>query len=77
MKKMWKEYVAGLGIETVFMHKDEFAKAYPGRNLIFPVILLASGDKLTSLVDSDDFKKMNDLTDLINLMSRRLEREGK
>lgn len=26
MNKVWKRYVAGLGVPAVFMHKDEFAK---------------------------------------------------
>lgn len=73
MKKMWKEYVASLNIKTVFMHKDEFAKTYPGNTMTFPVVLLAHGNGLTTLISSSDFKRMNDLTDLIKMLNDRLD----
>lgn len=73
MKKMWKEYVAALNIKTVFMHKNEFAETYPGNNISFPVVLLAHGNELTTLISSSDFKRMNDLTDLIKMLSDRLD----
>ena len=72
MKKIWKEYVSGLDMEAVFLHKDEFAKAYPGSNVSFPTVLLDTHGNLKTLISSGDFKKMNDLTDLIKLMSERL-----
>lgn len=72
MKKMWKEYVASLKIKTVFMHKDEFSKAYPASRSSFPAILLASGNELTPLINSTDFERMNDLTDLMKMLNERL-----
>ena len=72
MKKMWKEYVTGLGIETAFLHKDEFEVSYSGYETTYPVVLLVDGSNFIKLVSDDDFKTMNDLTDLISLMSKRL-----
>lgn len=72
MKKMWKEYVAGLGIETSFLHKDEFEASYPDYEMAYPAVLLDDNGKLTNLVSDKDFETMNDLTDLISLMNKRL-----
>lgn len=72
MKKMWKEYVASLGVETIFLHKDEFRGSYPDYETNYPVVLLVDGSNFIKLVSDDDFKTMNDLTDLISLMSKRL-----
>lgn len=72
MKKMWKEYIASLNNPTVFMHRDEFAEAYPNSAMRLPVVLLEQNGSFTILVGSDDFRHMNDLTDLISLISERL-----
>lgn len=75
MNKIWREYVARLGMATVFMHKDEFARAYPDHDTTFPVVLLARNNSLATLISSKDFKGMSDLTDLISLLSKRLTDE--
>ena len=72
MKKMWKEYVDGLDVETAFLHKDEFEESYPDYEATYPVVLLVDDGNFTKLVSDNDFKTMNDLTDLIELMSKRL-----
>ena len=72
MKKVWKEYVTSLGMDTVFLHKDEFVETYPRNAMSFPVVLLARGNDLKTLISSNDFKELDDLTDLIKLMSERL-----
>lgn len=77
MKKMWKEYVASLGIETAFLHKDEFQDRYPDYKTSYPVVLLVNNDTFTKLVSDNDFKTMNDLTDLIKLLSERLRKRNK
>jgi len=75
MKKMWKEYVASLGIETLFLHKDEFEKAHLDYETAYPVVLLVDNGNFTKLISDKDFKTMNDLTDLISLLSKRLTDE--
>ena len=75
MKKMWKEYVTSLGIETAFLHKDEFQERYPDYKTAYPVVLLDKNNSLTTLISSKDFKGMSDLTDLISLLSKRLTDE--
>ena len=72
MKKVWKEYVADLGIETAFLHKDEFEASYPDYETAYPAVLLVDNSNLTKLISDKDFKTMNDLTDLISLMNKRL-----
>lgn len=76
MKKVWKQYVDSLGIKTVFMHKDEFKKAYPTFDTTFPVILLETYNSLSILVSSSDFKKFSDIAELMSLLSKRLKAIG-
>lgn len=72
MKKMWKEYVANLGIETLFLHKDEFMKIYPSSKTTFPVVLLERNNTLTTLIAAKDFEAVSDLAGLIKLLNKRL-----
>src|SRR5574337_1367852 len=73
MNKVWKEYISRLSIEAVFMHKDEFTKAYPSAQTAFPVILLETGQAMTTLIGSKDFKNMKDLPNLMSLLAKRLQ----
>ena len=73
MKKVWKEYVANLGINPVFLHKDQFSRTYPGNDTTFPTILLAKDNSVASLVSSSDFEQMKDVTDLMKVLKERLD----
>jgi len=73
MNKFWKRYVAGLGIQAIFMHKDEFAKNYPKVNITFPAILLKTDKTVKTLLSADDFKRIKDLSDLIKTLNEKLK----
>ena len=73
MNKFWKHYVAGLGIPALFMHRNEFAKAYPSINIEFPAILLKSDKTLKMLLVADDFKRIKDLSDLMKTLNEKLQ----
>lgn len=74
MNKLWRRYVASLNIPTVFMHRNEFAKAYPDQKIKFPVVLLKAGPSFTTILGTDDFKQLKDLGELINILNERLSR---
>lgn len=35
----WKEFIAGLGVECEFLHRDEMVKRYPDLNIALPALL--------------------------------------
>lgn len=72
MKKIWKAYVDSLDMTSIFLHKDEFRRIYPDFSTTFPVVLLKTDTSLTTVVGTKDFESMNDLTDLINLLNKRI-----
>jgi len=72
MNKLWKRYVASLGLPSIFMHKNEFARAYSDQRLTFPAVLLKDGDMLSILISSTEFGKMANLNDLISLLELKL-----
>lgn len=74
MNRLWKSYVSGLGIPSVFMHRDEFAKTYPNQQITFPVVLLEEGDSITTLISSDEFKNITDLAELMSLLNAKLKK---
>ncbi len=74
MNKLWKQYVAGLGIPAIFMHRDEFTKAYPNQHVTFPVVLLVRNGSISTLISSDEFKTITDLSELMNVLTLKLNK---
>lgn len=74
MNKLWKQYVANLGIPAVFVHKNEFVKTYPEVSIEFPAILLKTDKTIKMLLSADDFKDIKDLPDLMNALNDKLSR---
>lgn len=72
MNKLWKRYISDLGIPATFLHRNEFAKAYPDQNMSFPVILIEDDGAITTLVSSNDFKSVSDLSGLMKLLNKKL-----
>ena len=73
MNKFWKRYVADLGIPALFMHRNEFAKAYPSINIELPAILLKKDKTFIMLLVGDDFKRIKDLSDLMKTLNEKLK----
>ena len=74
MHGSWRRFLAGLPQESVFHHRDDFARAFPGRDLALPAILLdAAGGDLHVLVSAAELDALPDLDALIALVAARLE----
>lgn len=72
MRKTWKQYVADLGMPAVFLHRDQFAKAYPKQNITFPSVLLGENQSLKVVIGSNEFDHITDLSDFMSLLSKKL-----
>ena len=65
-KGEWKEFVSSLGIETEFLHKDEFTKTYGKHNDKFPAIYIVNDNDLQLAVAADEIDTMADIDLLKN-----------
>lgn len=72
MNKLWKQYVAGLDIPTVFLHKNEFEQSVSNINIKYPAVLLKTGTSFKTLLSAEDFSKIRDLGDLMRVLNERL-----
>lgn len=76
MNKLWKRYVSDLGIPSVFMHRNEFEKAYPEQKIKFPAVLLKTGGLFKIILSAGDFKKLKDIEDLVEMLNKELPHGG-
>ena len=74
MNKLWKRYVANLGIPAIFLHRNEFIKFYPNQKITYPTILIDDSGVIETLVSSDDFKSIRNLSDLMGILNSRLQK---
>lgn len=69
MKKDWKKFVESLPYEAVFLHRDELKTRHADADIALPVVLLETGGTLDVLVSSKDFKNIQTLDRLQEVVS--------
>jgi hypothetical protein len=73
MKREWRAFLDGLGMELVFHHRPDFRAAYPETaDWPLPLVAVEQDGALTPLVDADDFRAIPDLASLIRVVRERL-----
>ena len=73
MKEEWKMFLGALGVETKFMHKDEFLKKF-GRDYIqFPVVFIERDQGIRVLITATEINKVRDLQDLMDLVEFKVK----
>ena len=73
MKDEWKLFLGTLGVETKFMHKDEFVKKL-GRDYIeFPAVFIKRDKGIRVLITAKEINKVRDLQDLMDLVEFKLK----
>ena len=75
-KKAWRGFRQNLDLETDFLHKDEFLKAYAskfGHKFEFPIILAQTDKGLEVFLSNKEFEEINNLEVLIDKIRNRLE----
>lgn len=73
MNRLWKRYIAHLGLPAIFMHRDDFSKAYPDQNISYPVVILNSGSSFRTLISREEFESIKDLESLMKELAAKLE----
>jgi hypothetical protein len=74
-KREWANFIRDLGMDTKFLHRDEFKQAYPdSEQNRFPAVFRSSGDgQLQVLVTSAEINGCKDLSALISLVDERVK----
>jgi hypothetical protein len=70
MKREWRDYLARLGAEITFHHRDDFAAAWPDARFAFPVILMKADGQLAELVTARALDAIRDVAQLTALIDR-------
>lgn len=68
-KGEWKNFVASLGIDTEFLHKDEFNSKYGEHADSFPAIYLIDENTMNLAVTADELNVMSGIEQLKNKVS--------
>ncbi|PTX42036.1 hypothetical protein C8P64_2450 [Christiangramia gaetbulicola] len=75
-KKEWKSFRQSLDVETDFLHKDEFLKAYAskfGHKFEFPVVLVQTDKGLEVFISKNEFSEIDDLNVLMETIKERMQ----
>ncbi len=73
MNEQWKLFLGTLGVETKFMHRDEFV-AKLGRDYIdFPTVFIKKDRGIRVFISAQEINKVRDLQDLMDLVEFKLK----
>lgn len=73
--KIWKKFREESSVEMVFLHKDEFAKAYASKfkhKFTFPIILVETSNGLEVLLGTEELKALKQPEDLIGILNNSM-----
>ena len=76
MLKKWEEFLERIPLEKTFYHRKSFATAYPEVSSKLPAIFLDSDHELTLTVSAEEMDGIEDLDELIDLLTNRLKERG-
>lgn len=73
MRREWRAFLDGLGMELVFHHRPDFRVSFPqAADWPLPLIAVEAGGELRVLVGAADFAGIADVPDLVRVMQSRL-----
>ncbi len=73
MKRDWRQFLDGLGMELLFHHRPDFRAAFPqAADWPLPLVAVEADGQLRQLVTAADFAAIPDLAALIATVRNRL-----
>jgi hypothetical protein len=73
MKRDWRQFLDGLGMELLFHHRPDFRAAFPqAADWPLPLVAVEAEGQLRQLVTAADFAAIPDLAALIATVRNRL-----
>ena len=71
-KKEWKTFISDLGIESEFLHKDEFLDKYDVKDARYPSAYILKNGNLTVLITQEEMNEVTTITEMEELVSSKL-----
>jgi len=71
-KKEWKSFISDLGIESEFLHKDEFVEKYDVKDAKYPSAYILKNGNLTVFITQEEMNKVATITEMEELVSSKL-----
>ena len=72
-KKEWKSFISDLGIESEFLHKDEFVEKYDVKDAKHPSAYILKNGNLTVFITQEEMNEVTTITEMEELVSSKLK----
>ncbi len=72
MNRDWRDWLKRLDMPTRFFHRADFRQSWPDADIRLPAILLERDQRLTMLVNAEEFADIRDVGQLIAVLEARL-----
>ncbi len=72
-KKEWKSFVNGLGIDSEFLHKDEFLEKYNIKDAKYPSAYITKNGNLSIFITQEEMNKVATLEEMEEMVSSKLK----
>jgi len=72
-KKEWKNFIKDLGIESEFLHKDEFVEKYDVKDAKYPSAYILKNGNLTVFITQEEMNEVTTITEMEELVSSKLK----
>lgn len=72
-KKEWKSFIYDLGIDSEFLHKDEFLEKFNIKDAKYPSAYIVKNGNLTLFISQKEMNKVATLTEMEDLVSSKLK----
>ncbi len=72
-KKEWKTFISDLGIDSEFLHKDEFEEKYDVKDAKYPSAYILKNGSLTVFITQEEMNKVATITEMEELVSSKLK----
>ena len=70
-RRDWRDFIANLGAETEFLHRDQFRRRFPQLDFALPAVLHLSNGQPKVCIDAARLTACRELEDLIGLVRER------
>ncbi len=72
-KREWKTFINDLGIDSEFLHKDEFLEKYDVKDAKYPSAYILKNENLSIFITQEEMNKVATLTEMEEIVSSKLK----
>lgn len=75
-RKQWRSFVEGLGLDCVFLHRDEFRRRYPDNREPLPAVFRLHDEQPIVCLDAERLNGCENLAELQRLIRQHCANTG-